>query len=125
MPAKPVIDILVALASVIEARRNLVGPMEALGYAFWADNPRLDRLFFVRGLPPASARRTHHVHMAEPGGAMWRRLAFSDHLRTHPGDAAGYAALKLELAARHRTDREVYTDAKSDFVDAVMQRVGG
>ncbi len=65
MPAKPIIDILMAVRSVEEAREIAPKPMTALGYAFWADNPRHDRLFFVRGLPPAP-RRTHHVHMPSP-----------------------------------------------------------
>lgn len=118
--AKPVIDILVAVPSVEEARRLAVAPMEALGYAFWADNPKRDRLFFVKGLPPSAPHRTHHVHMTEPDGEMWRRLAFRDHLRRHPGEAARYAALKRELAARHREDREAYTEAKSAYVEAVL-----
>src|SRR5580692_4373155 len=73
LAAKPVIDILVAVRSIEEARRRAVAPLTALGYAFWADNPKRDRLFFVKGLPPAP-RRTHHVHMTEPTGAMWPRL---------------------------------------------------
>jgi GrpB-like predicted nucleotidyltransferase (UPF0157 family) len=30
--------------------------------------------------------------------------------------------LKSELAARHRTDREAYTDAKSRFIVAAIER---
>ena len=52
--AKPIIDILAAVTSVDQARRTAVAPLESLGYAFWADNPKSDRLFFVKGLPPAS-----------------------------------------------------------------------
>lgn len=119
--AKPVIDILIAVPSVEAARAIAVAPMDALGYAFWADNPKRDRLFFVKGLPPAP-RRTHHVHMTERGGEMWQRLLFRDHLRAHPNEAARYAALKRELAARHREDREAYTEAKSGFVAEVLAR---
>ena len=54
MVAKPIIDLLVAVGSIQEARVSAVDPMEAVGYAFWADNPRQDRLFFVKGLPPAA-----------------------------------------------------------------------
>ena len=71
MAAKPVIDILIAVRSLAAARAEAVGPLEGLGYAFWADNPARDRMFFVRGLPPAP-RRTHHVHMTEPGGRCGR-----------------------------------------------------
>lgn len=122
MDAKPVIDILVAVRSVQEAREHAVAPMEALGYAFWADNPKRDRLFFVKGLPPAAPRRTHHVHMTELGGEMWRRLLFRDYLRAHLEEAGRYAILKRDLAARYSTDREAYTAAKSAYVDEVMAK---
>lgn len=123
--AKPVIDILVAVPSVEEARALAVAPMGALGYAFWADNPKRDRLFFVKGLPPTAPHRTHHVHMTERHGEMWQRLAFRDYLRGHPEEAARYAALKHELAARHREDREAYTEAKSAYVEAVLAMAHG
>ncbi len=85
--AKPIIDILVAVRSVAEARVVAVSPLETLGYAFWSDNPKRDRLFFVKGLPPAAPQRTHHVHMAEPGSEMWERLKFRDYLRAYPDEA--------------------------------------
>ena len=122
MAAKPIIDILIAVRSVEEARAQAVVPMEAIGYAFWADNPRRDRLFFVKGLPPTAPHRTHHVHMTELGGEMWHRLLFRDHLRAHPDETARYLALKRDLATRHRTDREAYTAAKSAYVDEVMAK---
>jgi GrpB-like predicted nucleotidyltransferase (UPF0157 family) len=118
--AKPIIDILVAVRSVPEAREVAVSPMESLGYAFWADNPKRDRLFFVKGLPPSAPRRTHHVHMTEFGGEMWMRLLFRDYLRIHPEEAARYGALKLELKERYKDDREAYTDAKSAYVEEIM-----
>jgi GrpB-like predicted nucleotidyltransferase (UPF0157 family) len=122
LAAKPVIDILVAVRSIEEARRRAVAPLTALGYAFWADNPKRDRLFFVKGLPPAP-RRTHHVHMTEPTGAMWPRLLFRDYLRRHEEARAAYLALKLDLARRFPDDREAYTEGKQGFVDDIMARV--
>jgi GrpB-like predicted nucleotidyltransferase (UPF0157 family) len=122
MIAKPIIDILVAVRSIQAARESAVVPMEALGYAFWADNPRRDRLFFVKGLPPAAPHRTHHVHMTALDGEFWPRLLFRDYLRAHAEEAQRYAALKQKLAAQHSRDREAYTAAKSDYVNAVMAK---
>lgn len=122
LAAKPIIDILIAVRSLPEARRTAVGRLDALGYAFWADNPKIDRLFFVKGLPPLAPQRTHHIHMTEITGEMWQRLAFRDYLCAHPEEAARYAALKHDLAARHAQDREAYTDAKSTYVDAVLAK---
>ncbi len=122
MMAKPIIDILVAVRSLTEARATAVSPLEALGYAFWSDNPKRDRLFFVKGLPPAAPRRTHHVHMAEPGSEMWERLPFRDYLRACPDESMRYRRLKLDLAARHSSDREAYTAAKAAYVDGVLAK---
>jgi GrpB-like predicted nucleotidyltransferase (UPF0157 family) len=120
LAAKPIIDILVAVRSVSEAREVAVSPMESLSYAFWADNPKRDRLFFVKGLPPSTPHRTHHVHMTEIDSEMWERLLFRDYLRTHPEEVSRYGALKLELMERYREDREAYTDAKSAYVEEIM-----
>ena len=122
LAAKPIIDILIAVRSLAEAQERAIEPLEALDYLYWYDNPKTDRMYFVKGMPPYGARRTHHVHMTETDGEMWRRLAFRDHLRTHPEDARRYERLKLELAAAHRDDREAYTDAKAAFVAEIMER---
>ena len=118
--AKPIIDMLVAVRSVPEAREIAVLPLASIGYAFWSDNPRRDRLFFVKGLPPAAAHRTNHIHILEPGSDMQAQLLFRDYLRSHPDEALRYGELKLELMARHRSDREAYTAAKSTYVDQVI-----
>ncbi|MGA3398167.1 MAG: GrpB family protein [Acetobacteraceae bacterium] len=123
--AKPIIDILIAVRSLATARTAAVAPIVSLGYVYWEDNPKPDRMFFVKGMPPYGARRTHHVHITEPAGEMWqRRLAFRDYLRAHPDEAQRYAALKHDLARQYTTDREAYTEAKSDYVQAVYLRMG-
>jgi GrpB-like predicted nucleotidyltransferase (UPF0157 family) len=52
LAAKPIIDILVAVRSLAEARRTAIEPLQRLGYVFWAENPKADRMFFVKGMPP-------------------------------------------------------------------------
>ena len=47
-------------------------------------------------------------------------LAFRDALRADDALAAQYAALKFRLAAVHREDRDAYTEAKSEFVQRVL-----
>lgn len=120
LAAKPIIDILIAATDLAAARATFPARLAPLGYLFWADNPKTDRLFFVKGLPPHGERRTHHVHVTQPDGEPWIRLAFRDYLRANPDAAAEYAALKTRLAAEYRTDREAYTEAKTDFVARIM-----
>jgi GrpB-like predicted nucleotidyltransferase (UPF0157 family) len=118
LAAKPIIDILIAVRSLAEAQETAIEPLESLGYLYWDDNPKTDRMFFVKGLPPNAARRTHHVHMTETAGEMWQRLSFRDYLRAHPDEAANYERLKRDLAAKYRDDREAYTEAKESYVQA-------
>jgi GrpB-like predicted nucleotidyltransferase (UPF0157 family) len=84
LAAKPVIDIMVLTPSLAAARGAFVDPLEREGYAFWADNPATDRLFFVKGLPPSAPRRTHHVHVTDSLETLQRHLAFRDRLRRDP-----------------------------------------
>jgi len=122
MAAKPIIDILIAVRSLTEARASVIEPLQRLGYVFWADNPKPDRMFFVKGMPPYGVRRTHHIHITEPTGEKWLSLPFRDYLRAHPDEAQRYERLKRDLAVAHRADREAYTDAKSAFVAEILTK---
>lgn len=75
---------------------------------------------------PSPERRTHHLHLVPFNSQLWReRLAFRDALLRRPDLAKAYAALKLELAAKFRDDREAYTDAKASFVADVVASCRG
>jgi GrpB-like predicted nucleotidyltransferase (UPF0157 family) len=122
LSAKPIIDILIAVRSLAVAQASFVDALRKLDYLYWADNPKKDRMFFVKGMPPFGSGRSHHVHVTEPNGEMWQRLAFRDYLRAHPEEARTYERLKRRLLAENPADREAYTDAKSAYVEAIMQK---
>jgi GrpB-like predicted nucleotidyltransferase (UPF0157 family) len=122
LSAKPIIDILIAVRSLAAAQATFVEALRELDYVHWADNPKKDRMFFVKGMPPFGSRRSHHVHVAEPSGEVRQRLAFTDYLRTHPEEAETYERLKRHLASEHQTHREAYTEAKSAYVERVMRK---
>jgi GrpB-like predicted nucleotidyltransferase (UPF0157 family) len=115
LAAKPVIDLLLIPPDGTWPRDVLAAALPALGYAFWADNPDPEHLFFVKGMPPYGTGRTHHVHVRPPAKAA-PVLAFRDHLRARPDVARAYEALKRALAVAHPTDREAYTRGKDAFV---------
>jgi len=123
LSAKPIIDIAIAVPSLEEARATIVEPLEALGYSYWRANPQRDRMFFVKGLPPSSPKRTHHVHVTELSGEVWTRHLFRDYLRTHTDEAQRYADLKYDLARRYRLDREGYTAAKTEYITRIMAKL--
>jgi GrpB-like predicted nucleotidyltransferase (UPF0157 family) len=123
LAAKPVIDILL-LQGDRDAWPALAEPLRALGFVHWAGNPRRDRMFFVKGMPPLGPRRSHHLHVRAPHDGV-AELRFRDHLRRHAGDAQRYTALKLALAAAHATDRDAYADGKTAFVQRVLAAAEG
>jgi GrpB-like predicted nucleotidyltransferase (UPF0157 family) len=118
MPAKPIIDILVEIPSFAEAKRRAVSRLNSETWEYWWYSGHM--VFIKR--KDLMGQRTHHVHMAPQGHEIWKGLAFRDTLRSHPEKASRYAALKQELAAVYREDRERYTQAKTDFVRKVMSR---
>ena len=53
---------------------------------------------------------------------MWEEhLLFRDRLRSDPGVARDYEAVKRELAIAFANDRRAYTDAKGPFIKAVIR----
>ncbi len=123
LPAKPIIDIIV-LVDDLEAARPAIGPLEATGYSFWAGNPDKSKFYLAKGLPPAP-RRTHHLHIHDDADKVARHLIFRDHLRANPAARDAYLALKQDLAARFRDDREAYSQGKTDFIDSLVASLGG
>ena len=117
LAAKPTIDIQVSAADLAPLDRYR-RPLEALGYAFHEPSlVELDHRFFQ------AAARAAHIHVCPAGGDWERRhLLFRDYLREHPEDAAHYASLKRSLALAFRLDREGYLSAKSDYIEAALQR---
>ncbi len=122
LAAKPIIDLLVGIRSLGEARACAITPLEQLGYVYIPEyEPWLpDELFFRKGVP---GPWTHHVHVMEPVNPRWKdHLRFRDYLRCHPGTAAAYADLKRSLARRFGQDIGGYRDGKDDFVRDVLVR---
>ncbi len=119
--AKPVIDI---MAGVADLTSSLPARAAAatLGYVYFPYRPEVMHWF----CKPSSAHRTHHLHLVPVSSPLWAdRIAFRDYLRSHPEAAAEYAALKRQLAAQYALDREAYTDGKSAFVAAILERARG
>ncbi|HEX5727239.1 MAG TPA: GrpB family protein [Longimicrobiaceae bacterium] len=117
LAAKPVLDILAGRPPGEGPERHIAA-LVAAGYDHRGEQGIPGREFFRRGTP-----RSYHVHMVEVGSPQWRRhLAFRDHLRAHPEDAAAYSALKAALAARFPRDRETYTESKAPFITEILAR---
>lgn len=122
--AKPVVDMLVEVTSLDEARTRIAPILEAKGYDyFWRptwgnDTPPFYAWFIKRD---RNGNRTHHIHMVEADFEHWERLLFRDYLIAHPDTAEKYSELKEKLSEVHGNDRVAYTDAKTDFIKMVME----
>ena len=116
LAAKPVIDIMAGVES-LPSSRPAIEAVARHGYCHFAYRPESMHWF----CKPSPMARTHHLHLVPFGSPLWaERLAFRDHLRTHPEVAREYERLKRELAERYRFEREAYTDAKEPFVARVV-----
>jgi GrpB-like predicted nucleotidyltransferase (UPF0157 family) len=122
LAAKPVIDMLAPVSS-LDGAQHAVGVLEAGGWLFWPDDPcRHYRLWFLRPRPDA---RTHHLHLIERDHPQARALlAFRDALRGDPGLRQEYAELKRRLSEECAGNRNAYTNAKGEFIEEALRRVG-
>ena len=117
LAAKPVLDVMPVAAGQAETLEAVSG-MASLGYRYRGENGIAGRCYFDKAV---DGRTVAHVHMFPLGHpAIRTHLAFRDYLRTHPDAARDYERLKRELAAKHRNDRDTYTDAKAAFIKGII-----
>ncbi len=126
LDAKPIIDMLVEVASLEEVKAQVVPILTAQNYEYvWrptiGDDGEPWYAWFIKR-DADTGIRTHHIHMVEADFPHWERLHFRDYLIANPETAAEYLALKRELAADHPIDRSAYTVGKSAFIAEVMKR---
>jgi GrpB-like predicted nucleotidyltransferase (UPF0157 family) len=118
LAAKPIIDIAVAVASLVDVQR--CRPLLiALGYLDRGDAGREGGYVFVKERVPEV--RTHHLHMVTIDDPQWANyLSFRDRLRADAALRKEYAALKWKLQERFACDRQGYTAAKDAFIRRVL-----
>lgn len=121
LPAKPIIDMLARITDYNHGSA-ITEAMVGIGWVAAPephDQPNRTWSFCL----PDVGWRTHHLHVVERSSLGWPDwLAFRDHLRTHPDDAARYARIKSALAVDAR-DRPAYRAGKAPFIEAVLRRL--
>ncbi len=119
LSAKPVIDLLVGTASLVDADA-CAAMLVADGWDFPEDvNDAIEDRRFLRKLDHDV--RTHHLHVVVHRGDLWNGyLDFRDKLRRHDDLAHEYESLKRSLAEKFRDHRERYTASKTEFVARVL-----
>ncbi|MGD2026683.1 MAG: GrpB family protein [Anaerolineales bacterium] len=119
MPAKPIIDIMVAVGSFSQAT-GLILLLETLGYVYKPHDTVPERLFFSKESAPE--HKTHHLNLTTLHSGFWEnQLPFRDYLRTHEEMAAEYLALKKHLVERYAHTQEIDPEGKTEFVLRVLE----
>jgi GrpB-like predicted nucleotidyltransferase (UPF0157 family) len=120
--SKPIVDILAPVQS-LAASRAAMPILREDGWLFWPDDPNQDyRLWFLR---PNNTARTHHLQIIQHNHPSFPALiVFRDVLRRDVKARAVYSALKADLAYEHQSDRNAYSNAKTEFVQAILEAEG-
>jgi GrpB-like predicted nucleotidyltransferase (UPF0157 family) len=122
LPAKPIIDMLARVGDFPSAGAASIF-MERLGWVLAPEPSDVQQRRWSYCFP-SIARRTHHLHVVEESAPQWRTwLAFRDHLRAHPADAAEYARIKTGLSQKDSQDRIAYRAGKAPFIEAILARL--
>lgn len=118
LKAKPTIDILMQVSERIYTKK-LEDVFKHLGYQLikQPENPP-PHMNFVKGYTNHGFKgQAYHVHIRYEGD--WDEIRFRDYLLSNREIAKDYEALKLQLADKHKIDREAYTDSKTDFIEKI------
>ncbi len=121
LKAKPMIDILVGLASLDDwfACKH---PLETLGYDYAEHAGVPGHHMFGRGHDRSD--RTHLVHVVEINGEPWRStLAFRDALRADTTLRSEYQRVKEHAVLVAPEGRARYNELKRAFIEGVKDRL--
>jgi GrpB-like predicted nucleotidyltransferase (UPF0157 family) len=121
LAAEPTIDIDV----VVRSRGDLaaaIGRLAAIGYVHRGEL-RNGPKAVMHSIVPTAQPSTISTVCPEGNEAFRRHIALRDYLRVHPESAAEYSKIKRTLALRFSTDISAYTNAKTAFIDALLERV--
>lgn len=120
--SKPIVDVLAPVQS-LAASRAAIPILEEDGWLFWGDDPNQGyRLWFLRPNPTV---RTHHLQIIEHDHPSFRALiVFRDVLRRDVKARVAYSILKADLANKHQSDRNAYSNAKTEFVQTILEAAG-
>jgi len=120
LAAKPIIDVLVGVASLDQARSGCISSLRKLGYIHMAEYETWlpGEMLFRKAV---SGPWTHHVHVMEETSPRWDELVLiRDYLRRHPETARVYGDLKRGLAVMFGEDIAGFRNAKRPILEALM-----
>lgn len=130
LASKPVIDI----DLIIESRETLpqlIKTLEKTGYEYVGDLGITGREAFLQRSeksPQDGSNRVwpvHHLYVCTKDNiAFQNHMMFRDYLRQNPIKASEYGELKKKLAAAYESDRNLYTEMKTEFIIEALREMG-
>ncbi len=121
LAAKPVIDADYLLPAA-GAWRGVKEALASLGFHHRGDGGLPGREMFTESL---QLEFRHNFYVCFPGSPhLANHLKLRDYLRSHPGEAARYGALKQELAREFPGDVDSYCAGKSDLISEFLAVIG-
>jgi dephospho-CoA kinase len=126
LAAKDLIDVQVvvadlATADLVATKARGAGFVRAIGS--WTGSDRLGTEHPEVVVVDADPGRPVNVNLRPVDAPVWREaLLFRDWLRSNPGEADAYAALKRDLAAAPGPHVDAYGEAKMPWIRAALRR---
>ncbi|MGI5915688.1 MAG: GrpB family protein [Anaerolineae bacterium] len=119
LPAKPIIDILVAVHDVVRLDA-LDERMLSRGYRPRGENGIPGRRYYVKGTDDEHLYHVHAFRHNDPQVA--RHLTLVKYLRMHPQEVMAYGRFKTALAKRFPDDIGAYVAGKAAFMQMLDRR---
>jgi GrpB-like predicted nucleotidyltransferase (UPF0157 family) len=120
LAAKPIIDIMLVVADPAD-ESAYVPDLEPAGYRLVIREPDWHEHRVLKGQDPDVNLHVHHPGSPE----IERHLVFRDHLRSSEPDRQLYEQTKRRLASQHWTYVQQYADAKTEVIEAIIERGTG
>ena len=119
LSAKPIIDMAIEI-NIFDDGFLCIDDLKILGYKHRIIPELPDRHYFSKGEP-----RTYQIHMFPKGSIYLQKLlAFRDCLQKDSKVKEEYQKIKEELSTEYNKDKLAYADAKTDFINNVLEKLG-
>ncbi len=117
--AKPIIDIAVAVEDFAEVEL-LMPQLNEAGF-FKSKLHAIENDMLLCDDDEKADTRSYHIHIVKVHSTQWKNyLNFRDYLNAIPDVAKEYERLKVNLATKHPSDRNAYTDGKDNMVARLL-----
>jgi len=117
--SKPIIDIVLGYSDGNQ-KEKIYDLLKSAGYEDMGEKGRIEHRFFAKG---SNDNRTHYIHVVKINSAGWNEyILFRDFLLKDERARNDYNKLKKELAEKYKDIREKYTEAKTKFINDILNK---